>query len=307
MSTARVTLDNPVFSGRLRQYGRGTPFIHEPAKVQPPAYSPAGMSDVYAAPKKVRSEAQPVAVQPRQERSQVLQRNIIAAPEVSKVKTKTKKSGGQKLLLAMASIVFVVGMGVAYIGLRTNQEVIAQTKEGTSSNNAATARTPVSEEKPSAAAMAAYKVDPTLPRYIRIAKLNVFARVQAQGTEANGALKAPYNVHDAGWYQDSGKPGEGGAMLLDGHVAGPTVHGVFYDIKKLTKGDLLEVERGDGKKFTYKVVTSKTSKVKDVDMSAGLLPIVEGKSGLNLITCTGNYDYKSGEYDSRIMVFAVEV
>ncbi len=305
MSTARITLDNPVFSGRLRQYGRGTPFIHQPARVVP-----RGISDIYVAPakKQVRANVQPVVVPGRQERSQVLQRNVMPAPVVSKRKTRAKKATSQKLMMAMAGIIFVVGLGVAAMGLRTNQAVIAQTRQATGANGgAAGQRAVVSEEKPSAAAISSYRVDKMAPRIVSIPKLKVNARIQAQGTEPNGALKAPYNVHDAGWFDQSGKPGEGGAILLDGHVAGPTVHGVFYDIKKLVAGDRISIERGDGKKFQYKVVKTKTAKVKDVDMSAALLPAVEGASGLNMITCTGNYDHKTGEYDQRVMVFAVEV
>jgi hypothetical protein len=39
-------------------------------------------------------------------------------------------------------------------------------------------------------------------------------------------------------------------------------------------------------------------------MNALMKPVTSGKSGLNLITCGGKYDSKSGEFTQRIAVYA---
>lgn len=300
MSTARVTLDDPVFVGRLRQFSRGTPFVHVPKQVARPAVI-RDIAEVH-----IRSErpVQPtitVPAKPRLERSQVLQRNITTVPTVAK--KKVKKPFAQKLLFAMASMVFLAGMAVAALGFKTNKHVEAQAQAVTQRAEDET----ISENKPSEAQVRSYQVDPSLPRTIRIAKLGVYARIQRQGVDKAGALKAPGNVHNVGWYENSSKPGEGGAMLLDGHVAGPTQHGVFYNIKNLKIGDLVQVERGDGQKYSYRVVKSTITDVNKTDMTAALLPVTTGKAGLNLMTCTGPYDSKTGEYTQRITVFAEQV
>lgn len=301
MSSARITLDNPVFAGRLRDFGRGTPFVHTPTKRQQPVV----ISDVQIRTLP-RQQSTVAPAQSRMHKSEVLQRNITKKPEVIKknfVKQKTVKPLGQKIMFAMATFVFLAGVGVAYMGFKTNKHVEAQVNamsRGTESDET------ISEEKPSAAAIRNHTVAPSLPRYVRITKLGVEARVVRQGVDKTGALKAPGNVHDAGWYENSSKPGEAGAVLLDGHVSGRTQHGVFYNIKQLNKGDIIEIERGDGAKFTYKVVKSKTAAVDKVDMSEAMLPAESGKLGLNLITCTGKYDAKKGSYDQRIIVFAVQ-
>lgn len=298
MSSARVTLDNPVFAGRLRDFGRGTPFVHQPTV----RAKPQNISDVFVAPTNyTRPEKIVAPSQPRQDRSAVLQRNITTAPSI--VVTKPRKQYAQKIMMAMATLVFVAGAGVAYMGFQTNKDVEAQVSavtQGEESNDT------VAEEKPSNEALRKHAVSPTLPRYVRISKIGVEARVMRQGIDKKGALKAPLNVHDAGWYENSSKPGEAGAVLLDGHVSGPTQRGVFYNLKKVTKGDLIEVERGDGTKFTYKVVKSKTAAADKTDMSEALLSAEIGKPGLNLITCTGKYDAKKGTYDDRIIVYAVQ-
>lgn len=205
----------------------------------------------------------------------------------------------------MASLVFMFGIGVALVGLRTNKAVEAQVQSTVEKIQNQT--NPVDEQKPSQAELGAYTVGPTAPRYVRINKIRVFARVQKQGLDGSGAVKAPGNVHDAGWYKDSSRPGEAGAMLLDGHVAGPTTPGVFTDIKKLQAGDTIEIERGDGQRFTYSVVKSETTPADQTNMTAALLSAEPGRPALNLITCTGKYNAETGQYDDRIVVYAVQI
>ncbi|MCX6727270.1 MAG: class F sortase [Candidatus Saccharibacteria bacterium] len=285
-------LNNSLFkAGSLRISSRGTAFRHLPKKRKSPVT--------------VQRNIAALPIKPRQCKSQVLQRRVTVAPKKTKIRNTT--SIKQKALLSMAMTVFVVGLGVAGLGLRTNKHVAAQVATvAEKAKNSEEAPIPT-EQKPTAAAYGAYTVDPTRPRYVRIAKIGVAARVMPQTTTKSGALKAPGNVNDAGWFTSSSKPGEGGAMLLDGHVAGPTQRGVFYNIKKLVAGDVIEVERGDGTVFRYKVVKSNTTDVADTDMSDALISAETGKQGLNLITCTGTYDEKSGEYNQRIIVFAVAI
>ena len=203
----------------------------------------------------------------------------------------------------MASLIFVVGVGIAALGFKTNKNVEAQVQSVTQNNNQTGLP---SEEKPDDAAMASHVVAPDQPRYIRISKINVFARITSQGIDKDGALKAPGNVHNAGWFTKSAKPGLPGAMLLDGHVSGPTQKGVFYNIKDLKAGDKLEVERGDGEIFNYTVVQSQTYNADATDMTKAMEPITKSKPGLNLITCTGKFDSKTGKYPQRIIVFAAQ-
>ncbi|MCA9330060.1 class F sortase [Candidatus Saccharibacteria bacterium] len=303
MSSARISLDNPVFAGRFRDLGRGSHYL------KPKQRSiPKNIDDI-----KVRPSRQIVKVQPavyRQAKSQVLQRNTTARLKSMHKSNKHRsltKPIGQKLMVVMASLVFIAGLAVSGLGLLTNRKVISQVKAATQKSEETSNGGIVEETKPTDQQMAAYQVDPMAPRYVRIAKINVFGRVQKQGVDASGNLKAPGNVHDVGWYQNSSRPGEAGAMLLDGHVSGPTAKGVFYNIKNLVAGDELEVERGDGQKFTYKVVKSETTKAVDVDMANALTSAESSKPGLNLITCTGKFDSTTGQYEDRIIVYAVQV
>lgn len=215
-------------------------------------------------------------------------------------------------LTALASILFVFGAGVGFLQLHTNQKVKAQVQtlaahaesnEDDTGDTGGTVDVP-SEKKPSGTAT--YHTAPDIPRTLSIPKLDVNARVLRMGVLANGEVKTPNNVYDTGWFENSAKPGEQGAVFIDGHVHGPTVPGVFVGLKKLQAGDKITITTGDGRKFNYHVVKSQTYDKDNVDMGAALNTIVPGKPGLNLITCTGSFSTRSSEYDKRIVVFAVQ-
>lgn len=298
MATGRTTSSNSASSSRVGILARGSYYLK--SRVE----SPRDVNEPRKRKARQVAKTQPAAR--RQTKSRVLLRSATTQPKVSSKRRKSSKPMSQKVMMTMASLVFIFGLGVALMGFRTNKAVEAQVQD-TINKIESQGDDALSEQKPTQAELGAYTVDPSAPRYIRINKLNVFARVQKQGLDANGAVKAPGNVHDAGWYKNSSKPGEAGAMLLDGHVAGPTTSGVFSNIKKLQAGDVIEIERGDGQKFNYSVVKSETTPASQTNMTTALLSAEPGKPALNLITCTGKYDAQSGQYEDRIVVYAVQL
>jgi sortase (surface protein transpeptidase) len=153
----------------------------------------------------------------------------------------------------------------------------------------------------------AYVVPPFHPRELIIKKLGVNANILPMGT-TKGVLNAPATAWDVGWYNQSALPGTGqGALLIDGHVNNAlNTPGVFYGIDTLTQGDEIDVERGDGKVFSYYVTTVEQVPTSRVDMSAALTSAVPDQEGLNLITCGGTYNYKQKTYNDRVIVFAAQ-
>jgi LPXTG-site transpeptidase (sortase) family protein len=124
--------------------------------------------------------------------------------------------------------------------------------------------------------------------------------------DSKNQLQTARNLYDVGWYENSSKPGDAaGAILIDGHDLGYTTTGVFYNLKKLTPGDKIQIRRGDNQTFNFSVVSTKTYDANNVDMNAALVSVVPGKLGLNLITCTGDYDAKKVQFQQRLIVFAV--
>lgn len=156
-----------------------------------------------------------------------------------------------------------------------------------------------------------YTVAPDRPRYLTIEKLGVNnARILPMGVNANGELDTPRNIFDVGWYEGSGKPGQGATMMIDGHNGGPHIHGVFKELPALTKGDIVQVERGDGKVFRYQVVENSEIALADADRymatTAAKSP-ESGKESITLISCTGEWSQAQGTYLARQFTRAVIV
>ena len=306
-------LDSPAFAGRLRTTNsRRSTYERRAVMSRPRIISdmrPARSipQPTSASPKPALGRATPKATPPRQSRSRVLKRGLVLA-KARPAKHRRSANPRGIALSALAIVLFVFGSGVGIMQLTTNQKAKAQVRvlaahaEGTDAGGQDSGDVP-SETRPSSPA--SYRVAPGLPRVITIAKLGVEARVLRTGVSASNEIKTPNNIHDVGWYEGSARPGENGAVFIDGHVHGPTLPGAFVDLKKLKSGDKITIERGDGKIFTYHVVKSQSYDKNNVDMGAAFSSAVPGKPGLNLMTCDGKYD-KSGEYQRRLVVFAVQ-
>ena len=153
-----------------------------------------------------------------------------------------------------------------------------------------------------------YTVAADRPRYLTIEKLGIKnARILAVGLTTNGALGTPSGIYDAGWYYGSGKPGQGGTLLMDGHNGGPTKVGIFKYLPSLVEGDIITIERGDGAIFNYTVVENITVALSESDayMTTAQTTPVAGKESVTIITCTGEWSQAQKTYLSRQFLRAV--
>lgn len=194
-----------------------------------------------------------------------------------------------------------VGLAVAAAVIYSRQQQTAPRPPA----DAATSRAAPSSTKPSAKAVASYVVPPGSPKYLTIPAIGLEqARVIKLGLTKSGAIAVPGNLYDTGWYGASAEPGQPGTMFVYGHVSSWTADGVFYNLKKLKPGDAIIITRGDDKKFTYQVVTSKIYPADNVNMNQVLAPVDPAKPGLNLMTCTGQVIKGTSEFNERLVVFA---
>jgi LPXTG-site transpeptidase (sortase) family protein len=161
-----------------------------------------------------------------------------------------------------------------------------------------------SSVRPNQQAIDNYQVAADLPKYISIPAAQITkARIVQLGLTKNNVIAAPSNIYDTGWYNTSAKPGQPGAMFIYGHVSSWTANGVFYDLKKLRRGDKITITRGDNKQFTYQVASSKVYSYDKVDMAQVLAPANPDQPGLNLMTCTGQIIKGTSEFTERLVVF----
>ena len=325
MDRQRLTLDNPIFAGNLRYKHRSVAYTRRHLQ-------PTTVTDILVArkPKPKPKHAGLVAATVHAPRPKAPVRVAQARVRPTKVSTSTvrrsrmrrrkvRTSFKHSVLYAMAVLIFVAGAFAALNGFRTNRQVAAQvghltkattqasSPSATTTDSSAPAGSAPSTVKPSASAVTSYAVAPDLPKYFILPGYDTKARILPMGIDANGALKTPGNVHDVGWYNASSKPGLSGAMLLDAHVSSWTTEGVFYHLKDLKTGDTVQVQRGDGTTYTYRVVKTQTYDYQHVDMKAAVMPVNESKPGLNMITCGGKVIPGTNEFDQRIVVFTEQV
>jgi sortase (surface protein transpeptidase) len=208
-------------------------------------------------------------------------------------------------LVGMGVFVFAVGVFVSVMTVQTNHAA-SQTVEALSRANNQPATSTAAEPstiKPGENAVNNFVVAPKMPRYLNIPKLGVHVRILSLSILNNGALATPGNIYDAGWYNESSLPGQSGAMLLEGYVSGGTARGVFYDLGKLKAGDQVQIVRGDGSIFSYRVVRSQ-SLGGSTDMNTAMKPATADNPGLNLITITDRADTGSSQ---RVIVFTEQI
>ncbi|MCL2085618.1 class F sortase [Candidatus Saccharibacteria bacterium] len=163
------------------------------------------------------------------------------------------------------------------------------------------------EEAPSWEQVTSYRVAPNKPRFIRVSDLGVFARVIEVGIR-NGAVDAPNNIFDVGWFIHSALPGGEGAALMVGHGGGGNYPDVVFDrLGHLNLGSRIEIEMGDGRKFTYVVAEKNIMSIDEANDYMGEMMKVAngGTKGLNLISCTGTWLTRENTLDRRVMIRAV--
>lgn len=144
------------------------------------------------------------------------------------------------------------------------------------------------------------------PRYIKLPTIEVEGFIQKVGVDQNQEIAVPTNIHIAGWFVDSVKPGQPGLSIIDGHINGRGSDGIFVNLEKLKKGDTYTVEFGDGTSKEFKVTDVTSVETKDAP-SVLFSQDPNNSSQLNLITCGGNFDTNSRSYDKRVIISSVPV
>ena len=137
------------------------------------------------------------------------------------------------------------------------------------------------------------------PKRIVISKIGVDSLVQNVGIDQNQQIAVPNNIHIAGWFIDSVRPGESGLSIIDGHVNGVSSdEGVFKRLNELAEGDTVQIIMGDDSVVDFNVYSNQEIATAD---SASVLysQVPEIENQLNLITCTGNFDRAVRQYDKR--------
>lgn len=210
------------------------------------------------------------------------------------------------VILSILGILFLV----FFVRVLTFEHQYYNEKEGSERAVAMDMGDELVEVAPTEQEVVEYMVAADRPRYLTIDRLGIKnARILPMGINEAGELSTPNNIFDVGWYYSSGKPGQGGTLLIDGHNGGPHVQGVFKDLPSLGEGDIITIERGDGQVFKYSVVENKTIPLSNSNdyMATAMKSPMAGKESVTLISCTGEWSQAQGTYLSRQFTRAIRI
>jgi len=192
--------------------------------------------------------------------------------------------------IGLVGLLILVAVAV-FIGLRAGSE-----KDGSDSFVAATASPVPAVATPSDAP----------PLRIVIPRIGVDAPITTKGIGANGGMEPPDGPEDVAWYGFTARPGSGSNAVFSAHV---DYHGygpaVFADLKRLEKGDLIEVRTADGAVYRYEVTLSLSYPAETAPFEDIVGPT--SREVVTLITCAGTFDQAARRYSHRLVVRAERV
>jgi hypothetical protein len=140
------------------------------------------------------------------------------------------------------------------------------------------------------------------PTRVMIPTIGVDAPVVPLGLDDAGALEAPREFAQTGWWTGGSWPGERGPAVIAGHVDSRTGPAVFYRLGELRRGDPVIVERADGSRVDFRVEGSGRYPKAQFPTVAVYGPTAV--PALRLITCSGTFDRASGHYLDNTVVYA---
>jgi LPXTG-site transpeptidase (sortase) family protein len=140
------------------------------------------------------------------------------------------------------------------------------------------------------------------PMRIEIPSIKVSAAIGPVGILKNGAMGAPEKASDTAWYKYGPKPGEKGSAVIAGHVDWHYgAKGVFARLNTLKTGDKISVQDDKGKTMVFVVRGSREYNPKED--ATDVFRSHDGKSYLNLVTCSGVWNRLAKSYTKRLVIF----
>lgn len=151
--------------------------------------------------------------------------------------------------------------------------------------------------------MSVGQIGSSLPIHLKIPSINVDALIESVGLTSDGAMDVPKGPAEVAWYNLGPRPGEMGSAVIDGHSGYKNNQpAVFDNLYKLQKGDKIYVENDTGVTTTF--IVREIQKYNPNADASDVFISNDGKSHLNLITCTGIWNKIWKSHSERLIVFA---
>jgi LPXTG-site transpeptidase (sortase) family protein len=147
--------------------------------------------------------------------------------------------------------------------------------------------------------------DDVRPERVLIPAIDVDADVIDLGLKPDRTLEVPTDFAQTGWYTGRSVPGAVGPSVVVGHVDSFSGPAVFFRLRDLAAGDIIEIHRSDGVVTRFRVTETKMVD-KDEFPTAEVYDPTEAPT-LRLITCGGDFDRSARSYEGNLLVFAEHI
>ncbi|MCY7405501.1 MAG: class F sortase [Cryobacterium sp.] len=144
------------------------------------------------------------------------------------------------------------------------------------------------------------------PTRIRIPSLNIDMTVEPAGLDAVGSMALAANPDIASWYRFGPAPGAEGATVIAAHVDSLRYGlGPFARLADAPAGTEIMVSSDDGVEHRYALESVQSTGKPEVPWAAVFDRT--GSPRLTLVTCGGEFNYTTRQYQSNIVVTAIPV
>jgi len=141
----------------------------------------------------------------------------------------------------------------------------------------------------------------SVPRTLVIPAIGLSVPVGSLGLDSDGTVQVPTGTTKPGWFRLGPTPGQIGSAVILGHVDSHLGPGVFFKLRTLSSGDQVDVVLADGD--TARFTVNSVAMYSKSGFPAQRVYGSHGSSALQLVTCGGVFDPRSGSYLSNIVVY----
>lgn len=206
----------------------------------------------------------------------------------------------EELIFHMPTLLILVGAaGIVYFGIQVKSVDSLSPKQTSIS-------IPAPTPKPKIPTAEVKGMGPSVPNYLKVNRVGIDVPIRSVGQNADGSMEVPpLFEHVTGWYRLGPTPGEIGPAVIAGHVDTYKGPSVFYKLREMQPGDIIDITREDGKVVQFKVDSLQTFSQSSFPTDA-----VYGNidyAGLRLITCGGTFNRQTGHYSENTVVFATMI
>ena len=144
------------------------------------------------------------------------------------------------------------------------------------------------------------------PSSIQIPSLNIDMAVESAGLDTVGSMALPANPDTASWYRFGPAPGAEGATVIAAHVDSLRYGlGPFARLAGASAGTEITVLAADGVEHRYALESVQSAGKPEVPWAT--IFDRTGAPRLTLVTCGGEFNYTTWQYQSNIIVTAIPV